>query len=346
MSKTNNAQPIYIDECTLSSTNHLFVLNVEVDEMWEQLSDLPEGSVFFERAYLIYEELQLFFAEIRNLPVDTPAFLVLMDIIQESHSLLKDILRETESVKSTIYSEDRDGMITDAFAVETDLDTTHTDILEDSRRRVRKQVTISNNIDPSDGDVTISIQIKPKKPTKSSLILNKIRQQGSDIASKINSKNSTTPDQTRIYDHKKEASTRWKLNDPLLESCLEIPLYAQFVKKHYASSKVFREVVYNQVKRIESRSVDAVDRWLGDQCSSLFEHLKYLTAQEVFALIETKDIRYVLEEKNVKYESLIDWIEFTTIMLEETGLKTDTKFGLLFMVWFIESEMTRVGYSE
>jgi hypothetical protein len=115
--------------------------------------------------------------------------------------------------------------------------------------------------------------------------------------------------------------------------------YKTFLKENFGSVEEFGKVLNQEVARIESLTEDRFGGWLGEKKDSPFLYLQDMLVSEVVDLINAKGLREHVQEKNIKYETMLTWIDLLPQMQAMVEGDSAISFGELFTYWVIESEM-------
>lgn len=124
---------------------------------------------------------------------------------------------------------------------------------------------------------------------------------------------------------------------------LQSKMYADFISSHYTSATAFERLLDIKITQIEEKTTDAIERWLGEKHQSPFIFLQDKTIAEVLALSQNSDIRTIIQEADIKYETFLTWIDFLPNMLSSIEIETNKTFGELFARYIIETEMENKG---
>lgn len=130
---------------------------------------------------------------------------------------------------------------------------------------------------------------------------------------------------------KKRSLTKLYLSDPV---------YQAFIARYYTSSAAFERMLDTVVKQIEEKTVDAFEKWLQEEHNSPFTFIEELTVGEVLELGAHEDVRQILAEQNIKYETFLAWFDLIEEMQSVVGDDPNIKFGELYARWMIETEMS------
>lgn len=120
---------------------------------------------------------------------------------------------------------------------------------------------------------------------------------------------------------------------------LSQPAYQEFITTHYSSLAAFERLLDTTITQIEAKTVDVFERWLQEEKKSPFAYLEEMTVGEVLRLGSDRQVRVLLFEKNIKYETFLTWLDLIPEMQSVVGSDERLKFGALFARWVIESEM-------
>ncbi|MCA9358313.1 hypothetical protein KC902_03565 [Candidatus Kaiserbacteria bacterium] len=120
---------------------------------------------------------------------------------------------------------------------------------------------------------------------------------------------------------------------------LSSPFYQEFIVSHYTSPAAFERMLDTIVTQIESKTTDVFERWLGEEKASAFLFMEEQTVGEILQLAADREVRSILAEQNIKYETFLAWIDMIEEMQTVVGEDTALRFGELYARWVIESEM-------
>lgn len=131
--------------------------------------------------------------------------------------------------------------------------------------------------------------------------------------------------------------------DSMTAQFLQEPRYRDFIKQTYSSPEAFEAILDSTVTRIEDKTVDPLEKWLGDTPASAFTLLQYMTLDEIDAFSEQsfKEIKVTLEKKNIKYEAFVLWLDLIPRMSALVEANGSMLFGELFARFMIEQELTK-----
>lgn len=125
----------------------------------------------------------------------------------------------------------------------------------------------------------------------------------------------------------------------LIKLYLSAPFYQDFIDRHYTSAAAFERMLDTIVTQIESKTTDVFERWLGEEKASAFLFMEEQTVADVLRLAGDRDVRQILAEQNIKYETFLTWIDMLDEMQAVVGEDLTLQFGALYARWVIESEM-------
>jgi len=120
---------------------------------------------------------------------------------------------------------------------------------------------------------------------------------------------------------------------------LSISRYLDFITRHYTSTAAFERILDTTITRIESQTIDAIERWLGEEQAIAFTFLENLSVGEVLRLGENKEVRSILATENIKYETFLVWLDLIPEMQKLVSADLQQPFGSLYAKWMIESEI-------
>jgi hypothetical protein len=81
--------------------------------------------------------------------------------------------------------------------------------------------------------------------------------------------------------------------------------------------------------RIEQDSVDVFERWLGESKADVFDFIKDMTLSELDNLTADPNLKLILKNNNIKYETFIRWIDEYKMIDEYIGPNRNALFGEL-----------------
>ncbi len=131
-------------------------------------------------------------------------------------------------------------------------------------------------------------------------------------------------------------------HSPLVTEYLSDQRYCDFINEFYPSPSIFQRILETTIFQVENDTVDSIGKWLGEKQISPFIVLESMSVGEVVQMSEMTEIRTMLIDNSIKYETFIAWIDLIEEMqlLVEGG--DDMVFGELFARWVIESEIKYV----
>ena len=129
----------------------------------------------------------------------------------------------------------------------------------------------------------------------------------------------------------------------LTQKYLSDKRYQAFIQETYSSPSAFERMLDTTITQLEQKTVDPFERWLGEERASAFAFLAPQNVDEVLTLSEAQDIRTQAAEENVKYETLLVWLDVFPEMQEVVEPAPEMTFGELYARWMIESEMSYVA---
>lgn len=129
--------------------------------------------------------------------------------------------------------------------------------------------------------------------------------------------------------------------ESLTEKYLTAPKYRHFINQYYTSPVAFEKIIDATITKIESTTIDHIDKWLGDVPASAFSFLKDMSVREVarFADRTFEEIQFDLKQENIKYETFAEWRDLADEMIEIVPGGEEMKFGQLFAHYMIEQAM-------
>lgn len=180
-------------------------------------------------------------------------------------------------------------------------------------------------------------QIQPVVPVQNSKVENSIVAR-TEVRDPINAAVlANVPRVTRISPAlEKRSLTKLYLSDPV---------YQAFISQHYTSPAAFERMLDTVVTQIEKKTIDALERWLHEEYSSPFAFIEELTVGEVLEFGVSQEVRRVLTEENIKYETFLAWCDLIDEMQSVVGSDSNITFGELYARWMIETEMSYYSQS-
>lgn len=131
-----------------------------------------------------------------------------------------------------------------------------------------------------------------------------------------------------------------RLNErSLTAQFLQVKPYVDFIANNYTSAAAFERLLDMRITQIEAKTTDAIERWLGEKHESPFIYLQDKTIADTLELSQRKNVRTIVIEAGIKYETFLTWIDLLPKMLEQTNLNINKTFGELFARFIIEIEM-------
>ena len=91
-----------------------------------------------------------------------------------------------------------------------------------------------------------------------------------------------------------------------------------------------------KITQFEAKSIDVFERWLGEDFQSPFVFLQDKSIAEVVELSQSPDVRKIMADNQIKYESFVAWIDFIEQIQAVVQLNSNRPFGELVARWFIE----------
>lgn len=119
--------------------------------------------------------------------------------------------------------------------------------------------------------------------------------------------------------------------------------YCSFIETYYTSSSAFERLLDAEITQIESSAVDALSRWLGEKNQSPFAFLKDQSVRDILELAAHKEVRTILGNEDIKYETFLVWVDLIGEMQVLVNQNLYMTLGELFARWIIESQ---IQYSE
>lgn len=131
----------------------------------------------------------------------------------------------------------------------------------------------------------------------------------------------------------------------LTEKYLTAPRYRAFIEKHFSSLAGFERILDATITKMEAKTIDGIERWLGETHASAFEYIKDLTIAEVQQLVTAGQdvIKPELQKENIKYETLMVWSDALFEMSQALQPPAHVTFGELFARYMLENEMIGVN---
>ncbi len=129
---------------------------------------------------------------------------------------------------------------------------------------------------------------------------------------------------------------------------LNSPKHMYFIERHYSSAVEFERLLDATITKIESDTIDQIEKWLGDLPASAFSFIKDMTVAELadFARRPYEEVYADLLSENIKYETYAEWRDLVDEMLSLVEGGERMKFGQLFAHWMVELAMQDVWQEE
>lgn len=115
--------------------------------------------------------------------------------------------------------------------------------------------------------------------------------------------------------------------------------YASFFERIDISPKAFERILDTEITKIESETIDFIEKFLNEERVSPFEYMQDMLVEEVEELSMQPNIRDILAQKNIKYETFVAWIDRLSEMQSVVGDASGMKFGELYARWMVEGAM-------
>lgn len=97
--------------------------------------------------------------------------------------------------------------------------------------------------------------------------------------------------------------------------------------------RTLARILQDRVAQIENATVDVFERWLNDSRASTFAYLKDQTVDDIFELVHDPEIRMIVRQANIKYESLIRWVEEIEEMQTVVAVDANTTLAELLAIY-------------
>lgn len=127
--------------------------------------------------------------------------------------------------------------------------------------------------------------------------------------------------------------------DSLTNRYLNEEVYQTFINRRYTSPVAFERILDATIQHIEAQTIDALERWLGEERPLAFSFLEDMTVAEVQRLAGHPEVRALLAKENIKYETFLQWVDLLPEMQSMVTAPSDELFGSLYAKWMIETEM-------
>jgi hypothetical protein len=117
--------------------------------------------------------------------------------------------------------------------------------------------------------------------------------------------------------------------------------YQQWLRNHYSSPKAFEQILDATITKIEASTIDPIEKWLGELPASAFSFIADMPVHDVIAFARRpyEHVLADLQKQNVKYETFVAWRDKIDEMLSVVPDGTSLRFGQLFAIFMIESDM-------
>ena len=129
--------------------------------------------------------------------------------------------------------------------------------------------------------------------------------------------------------------------ESLTEKYLTTSKYRDFIAENFSSPTGFERIIDATITKLESQTIDHIEKWLGETHASAFDYLKDATIEELHSLSEIPfaEIKQLLQKENIKYETFVVWQDLLADMLSTMTPPAQTTLGELFARWMIEEQM-------
>lgn len=115
--------------------------------------------------------------------------------------------------------------------------------------------------------------------------------------------------------------------------------YATYIKNNYTSPAYFERKIDAKVLQKEAKTVDFIEKFLNEERVSPFSFMEDMTVAEVEELSAQSNIRDILNEENIKYETFLSWVDLLPEMKQVVSMNSSIKFSELFTRYVVEKEM-------
>ena len=122
--------------------------------------------------------------------------------------------------------------------------------------------------------------------------------------------------------------------------------YSTFIKNYFGSPVTFEKMLAAEVLKIESESSDLLERWLKEDKVSPFSFLENMSVLEIEELSNRADLKNILAEKNIKYETFIEWMDLMPEMKSIVRVTPSMTFDELYTRWMIEDAIKFIEEEE
>ncbi len=112
-----------------------------------------------------------------------------------------------------------------------------------------------------------------------------------------------------------------------------------FIATQYTKPEAFESVLQHIIQKIEGKTQDRFEKWLGEESSSSFGFLEKKRIAEVLELTQNPQTREILRERNIKYETFVTWVDLIDDMQLVAKMSNNRLFGELFVRWVVLLEM-------
>ena len=117
--------------------------------------------------------------------------------------------------------------------------------------------------------------------------------------------------------------------------------YQSHIATHYSSNESFERLLDASVTTLEARTIDGLERWLGDTPASAFHFIKDMSLQ-AFQNLASQPYEVVTERlraENIKYETFLVWRDLFEEMVQVVTLPQSAPYGQLFATFMIEEDI-------
>lgn len=122
--------------------------------------------------------------------------------------------------------------------------------------------------------------------------------------------------------------------------------YQEFITTYYTSVEMFGKMLDATIAQIESETVDVFERWLHEEKASPFAYMQDMSIGDIQTLAANPNVRRLLAEQNIKYETFLAWIDLLPEMLGVVGADVHVPLRELYARWMVESAMRYVTQAE
>lgn len=119
------------------------------------------------------------------------------------------------------------------------------------------------------------------------------------------------------------------------------PQYQAHIAEHYSSSAAFERILDASVTTLEAKTIDGIDRWLGDTPASAFHFVKDMSLAEFeqFAKAGYLVVTDTLRAENIKYDTFLVWRDLYDEMVTSLPTALTMTYGELFATFMIENDI-------